>query len=367
MIVYSKKISRFIHEIQTAIKTILAKEIGLKVGYNRFYDRRKQCSYPINVVVYNHRSELGYFDSNFYELGFHQCLMRSNKEQLYNIIRHELAHYMIFINLGDGVPHHGSEFREFCQKLGWDEAVYRATVCLEGAVNISAEEENAILRKVQKLMALAASSNKNEAEQAMIKSQQLLLKHNLEFKHVEPEEETWILKRIIKQKKMGAKTRAIGKILETFFVSIVYNRTRDCTYLEILGNSVNVEIAEYVAMVLDSEFENLWNQAKAQAELKGSVAKNSFFLGLAKGYCDKINALKRNYQADVAKAILVLENKLANAKEMAYPRLSSVRGSGTYCADSSALGEKMGRQLSINPALGKSTSRFQALIGYLTG
>ena len=37
---------------------------------------------------------LGYFDSNFYELGFHECLMHSGREQLHNVIRHELAHYI---------------------------------------------------------------------------------------------------------------------------------------------------------------------------------------------------------------------------------------------------------------------------------
>ena len=61
---------------------------------------------------------LGYFDSNFYELGFHECLMQSSREQLSNVIRHELAHYMTFINYGEAVQPHGAEFRAFCQANG---------------------------------------------------------------------------------------------------------------------------------------------------------------------------------------------------------------------------------------------------------
>jgi predicted SprT family Zn-dependent metalloprotease len=49
---------------------------------------------------------LGYFDPNFYELGFHECLMHSNRELLQNIIKHELAHYITFINYGDTVEPH---------------------------------------------------------------------------------------------------------------------------------------------------------------------------------------------------------------------------------------------------------------------
>ena len=60
------------------------------------------------------------------------------------------------------------------------EEVYKATSCLEGEQNLSEVEESNVLRKVKKLMALAASNNENEAELAMIKSQQLLIKHHIE-------------------------------------------------------------------------------------------------------------------------------------------------------------------------------------------
>jgi hypothetical protein len=50
-------------------------------------------------------------------------------------------------------------------------------------------DENSVLRKVQKLMALATSSNKHEAEQAMIKSHQLLLKHNIDVSNIVDDEE----------------------------------------------------------------------------------------------------------------------------------------------------------------------------------
>lgn len=364
MIVYSKKIIQFIHEIKHTIKNVLSTEIRVRVAGDRFHDRREEASYPIKVVIYNNKTMLGYFDPHFYELGFHECLMHSSREQLHNIIRHELAHYMTFINYGETFQPHPPEFKAFCQRMGWGEEVYKATICLEGGGN-AVREESSVFRKVQKLMSLASSSNSNEAEQAMIKSQQLLLKHNIESTYMGGEDsEKLFLKRIMKQKKENAKMRSIAWILETFFVSIVYKRVEGFIYLEIMGNAVNLEIAEYVAGFLHGEMDKLWNQAQKYTSLRGTIAKNSFFLGLAKGYCDKIQALKRAYQSDVANALMVIEKQLIDAKALVYPRLTKGKSSGNHCHESSALGELMGRQLSINPAVSRSSKNSGALIGY---
>lgn len=353
MIVYSKKIFQFINEIKRTVKTVLSTEIRLRVARERFYDQMETASYPIKIVIYNNKAKLGYFDPNFYELGFHECLMHAKKEQLHAVIRHELAHYMTFITYGGTIQHHGPEFKAFCEKMGWGEEVYKATTSFDAdAPNI---EESPVLRKVQKLMNLAKSSNENEAESAMIKSQQLLLKHNIEFKYIGGEDDEKIfVKRIMENKRENAKMRTVARILETFFVSVVYHRGGDFIYLEILGSAVNIEIAEYVAAFLDTELEKLWRDAQKTAALKGMIAKNSFFLGIAKGYCNKIQALKREYDQDVARALLVIEKKLIDAKEMVYPRLSSSKSSQNYCRESSLLGEQMGRALNINPALNRS-------------
>jgi hypothetical protein len=310
---------------------------------------------------------LGYFDSAFYELGFHECLMHTSKEQLRNIIRHELAHYMTFILYGYTIQPHSVEFRAFCKQMGWGEEVYKATCKLDES-NFHLNEDSPVLRKIKKLMALASSANTHEAEQAMIKSQQLLLKHNIDVAQINTDDdETIVLKRILKQKKETAKMRAIARILETFFVSTVYSRGEGCIYLEILGSPINVEIAEYVALVLELEMEKLWKQAQHQANLKGTIAKNSFFVGLAIGYCNKIKALKQDYTAGEMRALMVIEKQLVDAQAFVYQRLSKHKSAGNFCGKSSAVGQRMGHQLNINPALGNTTGKSCHRIGYAVG
>lgn len=364
MLVYSKKIIRFIDEIKDAIANILSKEVRLKVYKNRFYDKLENYSYPIKVVIYNNKKMLGYFEQSFFELGFNELLMHASKEQLHHIIRHELAHYITFINFGNTVLPHGFEFKALCQRLGWNEEVSKATICLDEGL-IAPEEsivlESSVLRKVQKLLALASSSNANESEQAMIKSQQLLLKHHIDSKYVDQDDDEKVfLKRILKQKKENAKMRAIAKILETFFVTTVYIRSDGYIHLEIVGSAINVEIAEYVANFLQLELDKQFELAKKMCGIKGMVAKNSFFLGIAKGYCNKVSALQREYNKEVSQALMIIEKKLIDAKTMVYRRLTSSKSYGSHCANSSALGEQVGRKLTINPGLSasKNTNAF---------
>lgn len=353
MLIYSKKIIRFINNIKDILKDVLSKEIGLKVFGDRFYDRRQEYSYPIKIVIFNNKKMLGYFDPHFYEIGFHECLMQANRELLQDIIRHELAHYITFIKYGETVNAHGVEFKAFCMGKGWNENVFKATTCLDDNVNFHQAEENNLLRKVQKLMALTTSSNEHEAEQAMIKSQQLLLKHNIDFRNIENDnDEKILLKRILKQKKNDAKMRSIAHILGTFFVNTIYNRQKNYIYLEVIGNATNVEIAEYVANTLVHQLEMLWNLTKKQQpDLKGTIAKNSFFLGVAQGYCNKINFLKRQYDKNTFNALIVIEKKLQDAEAMVYPRLTKGRSNARYCSKSSSLGEQVGKKLNINPAV----------------
>lgn len=356
MLVYSEKIIQFIGEIKATIKEILSREVELKVRGERFYDKKERASYPIKVVIYNSQRMLGYFNADFFELGFNVCLMHSNKGVLHNVIRHEIAHYITFMNYGDTDPH-GSEFRVTCEKLGWGKEIYEASTCIDDHNQDTSLSESPVLRKVQKLMALTTSSSKQEAEQAMIKSRELLLKHNIDSKYImDNETEKMFLKRILKQKKLSAKMSSIGRILETFFVTTVYNRGTEFIYLEILGDAINIEIASYVATILDSELDKLWIQAQTEAGLRGVTAKNSFFLGLAKGYCNKIGALKKEYKSEATNALMVIEKKLIEAKEMAYGRLTRSRSSGRYCPKSAAVGQQMGKNMNINPAINNSSS-----------
>jgi hypothetical protein len=365
MLIYSKKIDLFVKELKEIMKRIIVNELNQKVSGNWFLDKKKKAYYPITTVIYNDRSMLGYFDSNVYELGFHERLMYAPKKQVEDLVRHELAHYMTFIEYGNVETSHGPEFRAFCEKVGWGKDVYSASVLLAEDLEETDKTESDIYRKVQKLMALSSSQNPHEAEAAMIKSQQILLKHNIDSRYIdEQEDEKFYLKSVIKQSQRTEKMSAISRILETFFVSAVYARKNDGTHLEILGSKVNVQIADYVAEVLQDKLEELWCQAKEEYRLKGLASKNSFFRGIAKGYVEKINDLKNSYTKEVSNALIVIEGKIEEAKALAYKRLVSSSSRVSHCSKSSSLGEAAGRGLNINPSITRSSKNSNKHISY---
>ncbi len=140
--------------------------------------------------------------------------------------------------------------------------------------------------------------------------------------------------------------QAIAHILSTFFVGTVYKTGDNQVCLEIFGKKANVEIAEYVAHYLDHQFDVLWKGAKQTNHLKGRVAKNSFFFGIARGYCEQVKALNT-----AESALIRIDNQIKEASAMIYPHLKERKSSRQHCQRSSMVGEKTGKQLRINPAV----------------
>lgn len=357
MKVYSQSLSLFVENIKNIIRNILITEVGVKVGRSRFYDYEGRYSYPLSVVIFDKKSVLGYFAPDFYELGFHRNLLYAGKELLYSVIRHELAHYFVFIMQGKDVPSHGEAFHSFCKKLGWGEEVSRASVCLSEGDNAIFQEKSSVLRKVQKLLMLATSSNQYEAEQAFLKSRELLLLHNMQALQpsVAGEDPEFVCKAILPEKRDSVKKIAIARIIQTFFVNVVQSRTKESVYIEISGSEENVEVAEYVAHVLDYKLDDLWKQAqKENPLLKGVVSKNSFFSGVARGYCDRVQALRKDHMEAHTRELLVLEKQLEQARLLIYPKLSQKTSTRSFCKTSWELGQKAGENLQIQPAIQSS-------------
>jgi len=342
--IYSERILSFIHGIKESIRKILTYEVGLSATTARFMDKQERFSFPISVIIYDDRPHLGYFDPSFFEMGFHACLMHQSKEALLSVIRHELAHYLVFIEQGHVQPH-GPEFKAFCRKMCWDEEISKAALTLPSAT----QEDSDLLRKVKKLLALSSSSHENEAEQALLKSQQLLLKYHLDEKTLPNlDEEKVFLCRALVQPRKNAKMVAMTKILETFFVGVVFRKGYQNTTLEVIGSETNIKIASYVASVLERQLEELWESTKREHNLKGLLAKNSFFLGLATGYCDKVGALKKRASSHETQALILLDKALARAKALAYGKLSSTTSRNSTDEASALLGEQAGRSLNIS-------------------
>ncbi len=349
MKIYSENINRFLNHYLKELINILKVEVKLQTKRTRFLFNG--YFYPVNLVLFEHASTIGYFDSRYYQIGLNKILfLKSQKEVIKNILRHEFAHYLCYLKFGDSIQTHGIEYRDLCKSLDWQKDVFAAKVDLEVENSkVDADLFNQkIIEKIKKLMSLADSSNQHESEQATVKANQLMLKYNLE--RIDDESNVAYVEEIFKVKKINAKLRCISEILHEFYVFPIFNYGKGEVTLEVTGLKENIEIAVYVANFLDTEFERLWRHTKkANPHLKGISKKNSFMRGISIGYKEKIKSFKSSSDQ---RGLIKIENNLNSLVKLAFKRFS--KGSisiSNECGESKKLGKIAGNNLTIHPAV----------------
>lgn len=154
-----------------------------------------------------------------------------------------------------------------------------------------------IIKKIEKLLALARSSNPNEAELASNKAQRLMIEHNIQMQQLGKEEEI-IMDDSSTYRSLTQAEKLIGYLLTTYFnVQVVYYREWDSRYTEIYGTPSNIEIAKYMRAYLHRAFENCWKDFAKQE--KGSrPRKNAYQYGLMIGLARQLEATKRECEEE---------------------------------------------------------------------
>lgn len=354
MIIYDQTSIVFMQRCEELLKEILV-NLGFEVRISRFVF--KKHLYPISIVVFEGGQDLGHFNHAYYQIALNRKLIYSAKDSvLRDILKHELAHYLTYLEFGL-VDAHGAEFRHTCKSYGFPNEIAFSQINLEAANerkvgDLSSEK---VLEKVKKLLQLAQSSNSHEAELATLKANALLLRHNLDHLETEGDDEPLYLERVVQQKRKDAKISALYDMLKHFIVKPVISYGRGTCCIEVSGTLTNVKLAVYIAQFLDQEFDRLWDQARKEHGLQGLRAKNSYFLGIAKGFEEKMLNSKAQFSTDEQRALLVVEKNLNHKFKVIYKRLSSTRIGNNIDSHAGELGVQSGKNLSIRKGVETST------------
>lgn len=346
MMIFDQTSLAFIQKCEEMARAIFT-QLGFKVHRSRF--EFNKYLYPIHIVVFE-GNELGFFDSKFYQIGLNKKLIYTAKDSVTrDILKHEIAHYLTFLHYPNFQTSHGSEFKEICQRFGFDSQIQKATIDLVSA-NEAKEgdlESERVLDKVQKLLKLAESSNAHEAELATLKANELLIKHSLS--HVDTQkEETIYLDRPLVYPRSNSKLVAIYEILTHFLVRPVISHGHKQCSLEICGPKTNVILARYVAEFLDRQLEYLWLETKKEAGLQGQRAKNSFMLGVASGFHEKMRKSEETLEPTNKKSLTIVKKQLEVNLNIVYKRLGSTRSTHQMDHQARNAGIEKGKKLSIN-------------------
>jgi hypothetical protein len=268
---------------------------------------------------------------------------------LIEVLKHEMAHQYVDEILGaPDESSHGPAFRKVCEERGFDA---RASGLPLGAP--PTDSEGRILDRIAKLLALAESPNRHEAEAAMSAARRLMLKYNVEalksgvrqnytFRHLgEP------------TGRVSEPSRVLADLLAAhFFVQVIWVpvyrplQQKRGTVLEVCGSLENVELAEYVHAFLSHTAERLWRDHQRARGTRKNTGRLSYLAGVMIGFRDK---LAREKQATEEPALVYRgDGELGRFFKRRHPYVRHTRHLSRAGSDAYSHGRRAGQNIVLH-------------------
>jgi hypothetical protein len=285
------------------------------------------------------------------ELSRKLVLERSWPEVL-GVLLHEMAHQFVDEVLGAGhEAAHGEIFHKVCAERGIDGRAAGAPVAPVAQEQPGAEIDR-VLERIRKLLALAGSPNQHEAETAMRKAHELMLRHNIEATRA-AHADAYDVAHLGDPHKRGNRVEdaVMSLLLEYFFVKViripVYLPTlgKRGAVFEISGTRPNLEMARHVYEFLLGTAERLWQENREDARVQSGRDRLSYQAGVIRGFHDKLRSERVELQG--TGLVWVGDGQLDDFYHARHPRITSrrrtVRVSGAHDA-----GREAGRSIVLH-------------------
>ena len=260
------------------------------------------------------------------------------------VLKHEMAHQYAHEVLGaTDESAHGPAFRKVCARFGIDAAA-------RGVPEAKDPDAERVVAKVARLLALAESPERHEAEAAMAAAQRLMLKHNLEhaaggrayeFRHL--------------GRATGRTTeaeRVLAMILgKHFFVEVIWVPVyrplvgKRASVLEVSGTPENLEMAAYVHAFLTATAERLWEE---HASRRGAprAERRTYLSGVMTGFAEKLDRQARQHQQEGL--VWLKDADLVTYHRARHPYVRHVRYAGSRRTDAWTEGKAAGRSIVLS-------------------
>ncbi len=273
------------------------------------------------------------------------------------VLWHEMAHQYADQELGiNGEPPHGPTFHRACDLLRAHPGASRKIRSFYQRSGDQLDKNDKILIRVKKLMALAASGNRHEAEAAMAKAHELIARYNIDlFAHAQPRSFISVFAGQPALRHLRNDYH-LANLLQTFYFvqglwvpAFVLAKNKMGRVLEISGTSANVDIALYVYDYVRQFIDTQWSAYNRDKELNHH-RRTDFAVGIIEGFFDKLNTEQhRRLACDKSFALVEAGDPLLHQYlSYRYPYTRSFsRETGNQDARVLADGMQVGRRLVI--------------------
>ena len=274
-----------------------------------------------------------------------------------SVLEHEMAHqYVDEVLHITGETAHGETFRRVCAERGIDARAAGSPSPspssplggppLDGAPAPGGDPgADRILDRIRKLLALAGSPNQHEAEIAMRKAHELMLRHNIEATAARATsriDRGYEVRHLGDPHKRGTRVESevAGLLSEFFFVKVIRvpvylpRLGKSGTVYEIAGTHPNVEMASHVYAFLLATAERLWNENRHDARVRNGRDRLAYQSGVVGGFREKLLSERRDLKQ--TGLVWVGDGELERFYRARHPRITtrrhSVRINGAHAA-----------------------------------
>ena len=330
---------------------------------------------PLFRLVDMH-SRWGYWDGKRNEISISRKLVLDYPwDSVREVLHHEMAH-----QLADRLqPHrqegaHGSIFQEACRLLRANPRASGDYPPLKDryAANQLSDDDRILLR-IRKLMALSESRNKHEAEAAMIKAYELMARYNIDL--IEQDKDRNFVSIFVGQPALRHTRDASflsSLLVDFYFVQGIWvsawvaDREKMGRVLEITGTPENVVSAEYVYDFVRNHINLQWSRYNKNKNLT-LHRKTDFATGIIEGFRSRLETRQTEVAADSdANEIIKIEDPQLRAHiKHRYPHTRTCQ-SAISNQDESVLadGRKIGRRMVISRGISEKASNGRRMIEY---
>ena len=339
-------------DLEAAIVRALRRDFEL-INYNHF----REALRPPQFALTDGDARLGRWlpDRRLIEIA-RRLVLDHPWGAVVEVLKHEMAHQYAHEVLGAiDESAHGAAFRKVCERLAIDASSSGVPRVPGGAAADS--EEARLPRRIARLLALAESPNRHEAESAMREAQRLMLKYNVDataartqrgygFRHLgEP------------TGRLQSYQHYLASILGRFFfveaIWVSVHRPlsgQSGTVLEVCGTEANLEMASYVHDFLLGAAERAWHEHKRASRIAGDRDRRAYLSGVMKGFFEKLEAGER--QSRQEGLVWVRDPALSSYYDKRHPRRRSVRSQARGSLEAFDSGMAAGKSLVLHRPVG---------------
>ena len=256
-----------------------------------------------------------------------------------DVLLHEMAHQVTEEVLGGDSSLHGSTFKRACGMLGArPEAATSFATLDENGYPEELPENDRILLRVQKLLAMAQSSNRHEAEVAMGKAQEYIARYNVDLLAVDEKNRAYCslcLGEPALRRGMNEYVLA-GMLREFYFVECIWipayvvDKGKMGKVLEISGATENVKMGSYVHAFMARAIDDQWAGFNKDRQFS-KQRKTDFALGLLDGFREKLRVQEKAWMQEGRSPYALIRKHDAGLKGyigQRYPHLRRCGSSG---------------------------------------